>query len=202
MITPIGVPGGEGEGEITPQDVLDNMYRSGRIAQGDAPTLGEGESARPVIADLFRRSFEATTGTDLSDVSIAEFLDGIEYYLFPNFILWAGFQSPLAYRFRPHGTDPDSCIVDVYVLAPLDDQSELPPAPAIIEVGPNEKLPDVPELGRFSFVLEQDFSNLPYVQRGMHASKVGRTTLERYQGARIDHYNRTLDEYLGLPDDT
>ncbi len=200
MITPIGVPGGEGEGEITPQDVLDNMYRSGRIAQGEAPTLGEGESARPVIAELFRSSFESATGSDLSDVSIAEFLDGIEYYLFPNFILWAGFQSPLAYRFRPFGVDPDMCIVDVYVLEPLDEQSTLPPAPAIIEVGANAKLPDVPELGRFSGVLEQDFSNLPFVQRGLHASTRGRTTLERYQGSRIDHYNRTLDEYLGTSD--
>lgn len=197
MITPIGVPGGEGEGDKTPQDVLDNMYRSGRMT-GTPPTLKEGETARPTIANTLRQGLESTTGLDLSDMSIGELLDGIEYYLFPNFMLWAGFQSPLAYRFRPFGTDPDMCLIDVYVLAPLEDSADLPPAPPVIHVGADEKLPAVPELGRFSGVLEQDFSNLPYVQRGLHASTRRVTTLERYQGIRIAHYNRTLDEYLAL----
>ena len=68
------------------------------------------------------------TGRDYSSVTDAELLDGIEYFLFPNFMPWAGFLTSFAYRFRPDGHDPDSCVIDIMVLEPIPDGADRPPA--------------------------------------------------------------------------
>ena len=38
--------------------------------------------------------------------------------------------------------------------------------------------------------------NLPYVQRGMKASKNKRIELGHYQDSRIRHFHTTMDKYL------
>ena len=58
-----------------------------------------------------------------------ELLDGIEYFLFPNLMVWAGYLTPFVYRFRPEGNDPDRCIVDIMKLEPLPESGERPPRP-------------------------------------------------------------------------
>ena len=42
------------------------------------------------MADGVRASLQRRTGRDFSEVSDAEILDGIEYFLFPNFMPWGG----------------------------------------------------------------------------------------------------------------
>jgi hypothetical protein len=55
----------------------------------------------------------------------------------------------------------------------------------------------VVEAGAVSFgrVLDQDFDNLPQVQRGLHSDGLGHVTLTR-QEIRIVHLHRVLDRYL------
>jgi len=57
-----------------------------------------------------------------------------------------------------------------------------------------------PELGILGAVFEQDMSNLPYVQEGLHASKNGQINLGDFQEIRIRQFHQTLDKYLNRPD--
>ena len=64
---------------------------------------------------LHRAHRRATT----RDVTDCEALDAIEYFVFPNFMPWAGYTTPLVYRFRPHGDDHTAALMDVMLLEPV-----------------------------------------------------------------------------------
>ena len=160
-------------------------------------TIEPGSNARKVLGERVRASLRARTGRDHSDVTDAELLDGIEYFLFPNFMPWAGFLTSFAYRFRPDGHDPDSCVIDIMVLEPVPEGDERPAAPPTRHLGPDESWADAPELGVFGRVFNQDGSTFGRVQRGLRASVRPTTTLGRYQESRIRHFHATLDAYLG-----
>ena len=148
-----------------------------------------------------RASLRKRTGRDYSDLSDAEALDGIEYFLFPNFMPWAGFMSPLVYRFRPDGNDAGSCVIDIMMLEPIP-EGEAPPRPVPTRyLGPDESWADVAELGAFGRVFNQDGSTLGRIQRGLRASVKPSLTLARYQESRIRHFHATLDTYLAAPSD-
>ena len=159
-------------------------------------TIEPGSNARKVLGERVRASLKARTGRDHANVTDAELLDGIEYFLFPNFMPWAGFLTSFAYRFRPDGHDPDSCIIDIMVLEPVPDGGERPAAPATRHLVPDESWSDAPELGVFGRVFNQDGSTFGRVQRGLRASVRQTTTLGRYQESRIRHFHATLDSYL------
>jgi hypothetical protein len=40
--------------------------------------------------------------------------------------------------------------------------------------------------------------NLPYMMKGLKASRTGTVNLAHYQEIRIRHHHRTLDKYLGV----
>ena len=45
-------------------------------------------------------------------------------------------------------------------------------------------------------VFEQDMSNLPFVQQGLHCSKNGKVNLGDYQEIRIRQFEQTLNKYI------
>lgn len=198
MITSIGVPGtGLGTYEISDQDVIDNLYSSGRVGDVDIPILGPDESARPLAADIVRQQRAQQFGVDLADVSDSELLDGIEYYIFPNFMPWVGYQVPLTYRFRPDGLNPDSAIFEVYIMEPVEDGAVREHAPKAYVMREDEEFKDIePLIGRYSVILQQDYENFGRIRRGMQASKKQTIDLANYQESRIRHYHQTLDQYL------
>jgi phenylpropionate dioxygenase-like ring-hydroxylating dioxygenase large terminal subunit len=159
-------------------------------------TIAPGSNARTVLGERVRASLGARTGRDHADVTDAELLDGIEYFLFPNFMPWAGFLTSFAYRFRPHGHAPDSCVIDIMVLEPVPDDGDRPAAPPTRHLASDETWADAPELGVFGRVFNQDGSTFGRVQRGLRASVRPSTTLGRYQESRIRHFHATLDAYL------
>ena len=55
---------------------------------------------------------------------------------------------------------------------------------------------NVPELGVFGRVFNQDGSTFGRIQRGLHASVQPTITLSHYQESRIRHFHATLDGYL------
>jgi hypothetical protein len=143
-----------------------------------------------------RASIEKRTGLDLSKLTDAEALDGIEYFLFPNLMVWAGYLTPFVYRFRPEGNDPDRCVIDILKLEPLPESGERPPPAPTRYLGPGETWADVPELGPFGRVFNQDGATIGRVQRGLKASVAPRLNLSQYQESRIRHFHATLDAYL------
>jgi hypothetical protein len=123
-------------------------------------------------------------------------LDVIQYYVFPNLMPFGGFSSPLVYRVRPDGDDPEHAFFEVWLLLPYPDSGE-PPASAPLRVlAEHENFADVAELSYFGPILDQDAVLMPRVQRGLRSSKKGTITLGNYQEIRIRHMRQTLEAYL------
>jgi hypothetical protein len=142
-----------------------------------------------------RASFAKSLGIDASDCSDSEVLDVIEYFLFPNLTLFGGL-SPLCYRVRPDGHDPNACLFEVMLLSPVPDGAARPTAAKLRWLRPDEPFSCVPELGYFGQVLDQDEEIMPRVQRGLLAARKPGVTLAAYQESRIRQMRRTLAEYL------
>ena len=192
MITAVGV-----SSELLPEPLDDAaIVRAMLGPKADVSALDDGASARAVVADGVRASLQRRSGRDFGTVSDAEVLDGIEYFVFPNFMPWGGFLTPFAYRFFPDGNDPDSCIVDIMLLEPVPEGTERPPAAKTRVLRDGETWSDVPELGVFGKVFNQDGSTFGRVQRGLRASVRPETVLSQYQESRIRHFHATLDAYI------
>jgi phenylpropionate dioxygenase-like ring-hydroxylating dioxygenase large terminal subunit len=207
MINPQGVPSPHLAGDVTEEEVLEAFYYSrafyatthGRdlaMPEGGLPRIPPGSTARAVLADQMRRQLTAISDEDLSQTTDSELLDATNHLLFPNFHPWGGVKSNVVYRFRPHGLDPDSCIVEIMFMSPPP-KGEARPRPARIRwIEPETLFADVPELGLIGPVFDQDCENLPYVQQGLKAMRKPGITLSNYQESRIRHFNRTLDAWM------
>ncbi|HEY4409624.1 MAG TPA: aromatic ring-hydroxylating dioxygenase subunit alpha [Acidimicrobiia bacterium] len=192
----LGIPSPE-LGELDEQTIAEAFARDFRIGDVAAVEVPEGSSAREVIADTMRQLLSAGSGIDFSKLSNTEAIDSIEYYLFPNFLPWAGLGIPIVYRFRPNGLDPDTSIMEVMLMAPLPEGLPQRPPPAPIHWLESDDWRDAPEIGVLGLALNQDMSNLHKVQRGLHASATKAVRLGDYQEIRIRHYHRTLAKYVG-----
>ncbi|GAD50055.1 putative iron-sulfur protein [Caenibius tardaugens NBRC 16725] len=196
MINPSGVISPHLSTEPAPERVLAAAARFG-LCSGDP--LEQGETPRGRIAGDILRLNKERLGVDLSHYSTSELVDVIEYYLFPNLVLFGGFNSPLTYRARPCGDDPNRCLFEVWLLLPFAEGATPPPPAPLRALGPDERFSDVPELSYFGPVIDQDADAMPLVQRGMRSSRKRAITLGNYQEIRIRHMRQTLNAYLGRP---
>lgn len=194
MITAVGVGSEHLAGKDGAPDDAE-IVRSMLGGNGDV-SVPPGSTARRVLADRVRASLQRRTGRDYSELTDAEALDGIEYFLFPNFMPWAGLLTSFAYRFRPQDHDPGACVIDIMLLQPVPAGEARPPAARTRYLGPDESWADVPELGAFGRVFNQDGSTFGRIQRGLRASVRPTITLGRYQESRIRHFHATLDAYV------
>jgi phenylpropionate dioxygenase-like ring-hydroxylating dioxygenase large terminal subunit len=182
MITPIGVASEHVGRTVGDEEILEAMFST-----KDDPT---GGNAREVIADRTRRTLP---GVQMSD---CEAVDAIEYFLFPNFMPWPSYTTPLVYRFRPDGDNPDSSVMDVMLLQPVPASGRPATAPTRV-LEPGQTWADAPELGYLGRILNQDYSTLGRIQRGLKASVRPSLTLAGYQESRIRHFHATLTAYVG-----
>ena len=194
MITPVGIPSEHMQRELSEQDVVDAMAMT-----HDDPTavVGEEGSARRLLADRIRESLASRSGGDWSHITDSEALDGIEYFVFPNFVPWAGFMTPLVYRFRPVGEDPGRSLLEVQLLEPLPAAGDRPEPMAQRLLGPDEGFGDVPELGILGRILDQDVKTFARIQRGLEASAKPDVMFSQYQEVRLRHFHQVLGDYLG-----
>jgi phenylpropionate dioxygenase-like ring-hydroxylating dioxygenase large terminal subunit len=180
---------------MTEQEVADaHLGYFARLPAGTVP-VAEGGTARQAVAEVLRGVLTTTTGVDHTAVTDCEALDAIEYYLFPNFAPWAGPLQSLVYRWRPNGDDPESCVMDVYRLAPFPEGERPAPAPHT-HLTVDQPWSEAPGMGGLAAIFAQDMSNLPRVQRGLHSSGKPGVTLGNYQEVRIRHIHRTIDRYI------
>jgi phenylpropionate dioxygenase-like ring-hydroxylating dioxygenase large terminal subunit len=196
MITPVGVASLHRDG-VTEQQIVDAMFMTRDDPEATVP---DGGTARELLAERKRRELEDRTGRDFSSLTDCEALDAIEYFVFPNFVPWAGYTTPLAYGFRPSGDDPGSSLMDVWLLEPLPGEQPRPPAATLRVLGPDDDWAGVTELGYLGPILDQDTATLERVQRGLASSTKPGVTLARYQESRIRHFHATLGRYLDAPD--
>lgn len=190
----------EGQGE---QWIVDEFVKyNGRssdnydaAADPMAVTVPDGRTAREVLGDTMRETYTAQTGYDHSDASDCEVLDGLVYNVFPNFAPWGGFMPNIVYRWFP-GETPDTCVMEVRILARVPKGQPIPRAAPLKTLTLEQPWTDAPELGVLADVFEQDMENLPHVQTGLKASKTGKVNLADYQEIRIRQFQDTLSKYV------
>ena len=193
MITPVGIASDHMEESVGEQDILDAMFLTKDDADAVVPT---GGTARQVLAERTRRQLAERTGGDYSSVTDCEALDAIEYFVFPNFVPWAGYTTPLTYRFRPHGDDHTRAVMDVMLLEPVPRTGPRPPTAPTRHLDAGQRWADATELGYLGRILDQDTATLARLQRGLETGAGPDVTLARYQESRIRHFHATLGEYL------
>jgi nitrite reductase/ring-hydroxylating ferredoxin subunit len=183
------------QGTVSEQDIVEEMR--GFLA-GDVGSMvvERGGSARSVMAAALKRALTQATGVEHGDFSTSEVLDAVNYLVFPNFMPWAGYGTPIVYRLRPFGNDPDRAILDVYLLYVVPDGT---PAPELCEtrwLKSGESWTTATELGGLGNIFDQDEQNFLQIQRGLKAGGKPGVTLAAYQESRIRHLHDTLDRYL------
>lgn len=192
MITPVGISSELADDRFSEDDIAGALLGRSE-AEGLVPP---GSTARVVVADRMRQTLAERTGRDWSGLSDSEALDGIEYFVFPNFVPWVGMMTPLVYRFRPYGDDPGRSLFEVMLLDPLPAGRPRPEAATRRVLAADETLASAPELGYLGPILDQDLATLILVQRGLRAATKPGVTFSDHQESRLRHFHRTLDAHL------
>lgn len=183
-------------GDVPQQKIVDDMQRDIGFYANRTITVGEGETARAKLAEHARSRFSEATGRDFSKLSDSESVDLIQYLLFPNLSPWAGQATPLVYRFRPHGDNPEESIMEIMLLFSKAPDGSHPPPVKPTRIGIEDSWHLVPGIGSAADVTDQDTDNLKRIQRGVRAAKKPGVTFSQYQESRIRHFHRTLDAYM------
>jgi len=190
-----------GEGGVLPQQTLDGMLqlmgrKPGALGVIDADAA---RGPRALLGDVNRRAFNRAFEGDFEQATDAETLDALVYNVFPNFAPWGGFAPNIVYRWRPDGRDVGSCIMEVMILKRAGRGQPRPPPVGVHWLRDDQPWSEATELPILGAVIDQDMSNMPFVQEGLLASATGRVQLGAYQEVRIRHMHQTLDRYLADP---
>lgn len=148
--------------------------------------LVDGQTVRAYLMEQTRQRGEAM-GHDYSGLTDAQLIDDWHYHLFPGLVLNIHAGGFYLFRIRPDFADPDLCLFDLFIFRWPDETAQ-----------PPERVPHVEaDVATTSFgrVLDQDFANLPGVQRGLHSAHLSEVTLLSSE-VRIAHLHRVLDRYL------
>jgi nitrite reductase/ring-hydroxylating ferredoxin subunit len=200
FISTLGVLSPHLYGKYTEQDILDQFTLGDSGSLGDTKrTLGEGDTARQAMADMFRGMFEKATNTDLSRVSDSEMLDCFSYTLFPNCFLFPGISLPMVYRFRPDARDHRKCLYEVLFLRPVPVDGKRPEPAEPIHLADDQSFTQAEGMDPgFGAILDQDTDNLFLQQEGLEASAKRGLTLGNYQEIRIRHFEKAVEKYLAM----
>jgi hypothetical protein len=180
----------------------DVVYRAtlsfflGEEALAGLPSLPPGADPRTECARMLRELMAPTADGDFSGVSDSEMIDGIQYFLFPNWIPWVGIALGIQYRFRPNGDDHTTSIMDVRLLLPGAAGATSSPIP-VTHLGIDQPFAKAAELAALGPVLDQDVDNLGPIQQGMLSARPGRgPVFSNYQESRIRHLHKLLDDWM------
>jgi nitrite reductase/ring-hydroxylating ferredoxin subunit len=183
--------------DLTEAEKLSTMMMGDRSMAAAGPQIEGDRTARATMADYLREHFDSVLDVAVDGLTDAEILDTIEYTLFPNLFLFPGLSMPMVYRFRPNGTDPDSCLFDLLFLRPVPRSGQIPDSAEPVRIGVNESYAIVPGMDPdMGHVYDQDTDNLDLQQQGFHAAIKRGGTMGNYQEIRIRHFHQTLDDYL------
>lgn len=116
---------------------------------------------------------------------------GFDWHVFPNTIfLPPAIEAVLGYRMRPNGNDHESCIFDIWSLERYAPGKE-PPIK-------REFFADW-EQGDWPLIFQQDFANIPKVQKGMRSRGFKGALTNPVQEQAIINFHRTLRRFMQDP---
>jgi phenylpropionate dioxygenase-like ring-hydroxylating dioxygenase large terminal subunit len=191
-ITPGGTPSPQLDAAPTEVDMLRAMLDI-RVDQDLPIPIAEGKTAREVSAANARERWRPVVGDLVDGWSDAEFIDNIDYTVFPNFHPWGAFNR-IVYRFRPLGDDHRRALMEVIFLSPFTGQRP-PPAP-VHHLSSEAPWTDAPELGLLAKVFEQDTLNMARVHKGLETTRKPGVTLGTYQESKVRWLHHRLGEWV------
>ena len=176
----------------TDDDILRYMLDI-RVDEENFVSLDPGQSARAASASAARERWRPVVGDSVDSWSDAEFIDNIDYTLFPNFHPWGAYNR-IVYRFRPNGDDHTTALHEIFLLAPFDGERPMPAATTFL--GADDSYTQAPELGMLGKVFDQDGFNMPMVHKGLRQSAKKGSTLSLYQEAKVRWLHKLLGEWV------
>jgi phenylpropionate dioxygenase-like ring-hydroxylating dioxygenase large terminal subunit len=118
---------------------------------------------------------------------------GVDWHIFPNLVMLMYPDGLLAYRSRPDGDNPDSCIFEIYSLARYAPGEE-PSLKREYYHGKDDWRDDT--VGKFGLILSQDFNNMEHVQQGMKSRGFRGSRPSPLQETSVFNFHRELLRYL------
>jgi phenylpropionate dioxygenase-like ring-hydroxylating dioxygenase large terminal subunit len=192
-ISPRGVPSPLLAWQPTEQQQLDSALD----VREDDPALfalGGGGRARHALAAAAAAGLRPALGDAVDELSDAELVDSYFLTIFPNSHPWGAYDQ-IYYRFRPNGDDHQSCLMEVFLLAPFAGAPP-PPAPEV-RLGADDFWRDAVEvLGSLARVFDQDEFNLEAVQRGLRSTSRATINLADYQERKIRHFHSLYQKWI------
>jgi len=198
-ITPMGVVSPHAAGTTQEQSVHQWLTVYGVAAEKGLPEVPAGTSAREFLGEMNLQRFSEMYDQDLAPfVTHSEVLDAILYSVFPNFAPWAGYRPNVTYRFLPYNDNHEMCTMEIMLLMRYPESQPRPRDASVQFVPADQTLAETPGIEPgLAAVFDQDFSNLPFVHKGLRSLQSGQVELANYQEVRIRHFHETLDKYLG-----
>jgi phenylpropionate dioxygenase-like ring-hydroxylating dioxygenase large terminal subunit len=114
---------------------------------------------------------------------------GGEVFIFPNLMILPMAGNAMIYRVRPNGTDPDSCIFEIYSTRTLP--ADVKPPRATVQ-----HVTDIRDPEQVLLIPRQDLGNIPRIQKGLHSRGIQHTRLAANQEKLILNMHQELDRYL------
>ena len=142
----------------------------------------------------FQQEAALAEGAGWPDVTLEQLgKAGTDWHVFPNLVFLMWHDGVLAYRARPDGANPDSCIYDIWSLVRYAPGKE-PPLKREFFYGPDDWKTNVVE--NFGLILSQDFQNMGEVQLGMKSSGFEGSRTNPLQEGTVTNFHRTLYNYV------
>ena len=126
---------------------------------------------------------------DLNQVAVEHPVEAVSY-LFPNTFILTYFTSVSAYRIRP--LTAETCLFEIWSLTqfPKGQEPEVPQEPIILPFD-SKDFPQIPQ---------QDYSNIPIQQKGLHSAGFDYMRLSKDREGLISNYQQVIDGYIaGAP---
>ena len=114
---------------------------------------------------------------------------GGEIFIFPNFMILPQGGNTELYRSRPHPSDPDQCIFEIW-----SSRARPVAAEAVRATVQHVTNPSDPE--ELLLIPRQDLANIPRIQKGLHSRGLQHTWLAGNQEKLILNMHQELDRYL------
>jgi len=122
---------------------------------------------------------------DLNAVAVSHPVEALQF-LFPNMFVLNFFTSMTTYRIRP--LTPETCLFEIWSLTgfPAGQEPAVVQEPVILPFD-SKDFPQIPQ---------QDYSNIPIQQRGLHSQGFSFMRLSREREGLISNYHRTIDALI------
>lgn len=158
------------------------------VSAGMDPAEYEGRvSDIRLDVQRFKREHGAEQGKDYSELNDDQLTDDYHYTIFPNVSLNVHADDVMMFRMRPHATDPNKMLYDVWMFELIPEGEEWPERPRHRRFKHGDRT-----IGQ---VLDQDAFNLPTVQKGMHSDAFKGLWIGD-QELRIRAFHKAISDYL------